>query len=143
VDKSAAKTTFTETPVFEVPPPIEVDAAEHTTTGHIFVETWQLALTLLSPLQSLQVWLKYFEFSKCFLYPLLTLKILLKLRGNCSSKISELERKEDIPLAIEPILLSLVHQSVTQQQATSGDLPMTTVETEFAPIQMAPKHGEG
>ena len=40
-DKQATETTFIEMSAFEVPPPIEVDAAEHTTTGHVFVETTQ------------------------------------------------------------------------------------------------------
>ena len=55
--------------------------------------------------------------------------------------ISEPEQEEDvIPSAIDPVLFSLVHQSVIQQHATLGDLPVTTVEKESAPsVQMAPE----
>ena len=47
--------------------------------------------------------------------------------------------------AIDPVLLSLVHHSVTQQQATLGvDLPITTVETKStSPIQTVQEQGEG
>ena len=45
---------------------------------------------------------------------------------------------------IDPVLLSLVHQSMTQQQATPRDLPETMVETESASsVQIAPEQGEG
>ena len=59
--------------------------------------------------------------------------------------ILEPEQEEGIaPPAIDPVLLSLVHQSITQQQATSGDLPVMTVETESAPsVQIAVEQSEG
>ena len=41
VDRPAAETALTETPTSEVPSSIEVDTAEHTTTGHVLIETIQ------------------------------------------------------------------------------------------------------
>ena len=56
--------------------------------------------------------------------------------------MSEPEQEEDVVLlAIDPVLLSLVYQSVTQQQGTLGDLPVMTVETESTPsVQIALEH---
>ena len=58
--------------------------------------------------------------------------------------ISEPEKeKEIVPSVIDPMLLSLVHQSIIQQHATSVNLLVMTVKTESAlPVQMASKHGE-
>jgi len=48
-----------------------------------------------------------------------------------SPTTSKPEQEEDIaPSVIDPVLLSLVHQSIIQQHATSEDLQVTTVETE-------------
>jgi len=50
----------------------------------------------------------------------------------------EPDQEEDVPSIIDPMFLSLVHQSMTQQQATLEDFPVITVETEpVSPIQMA------
>jgi len=57
---------------------------------------------------------------------------------------SKPKQEEDfVPPVIDPAWLSLVHQSVTQKQATLGDLPMKTVEMKFAPsVQIASEQGE-
>ena len=57
---------------------------------------------------------------------------------------SEPKQEEDVLLpVIDHVLLSLVHQSIIQQQATSRDLPVTTVETEHvSPVQMAPEQSK-
>jgi len=58
--------------------------------------------------------------------------------------IIEPKQEEDVvPSVIDPMLLSLVHQSIIQQHVTSGDLPVTTAETEpVSPIRMTPEQSE-
>ena len=101
----------------------------------------QLDLRLLSQSRSLQVMTEVFRIQQTFFIFVAKSKNFVEAPAEDAPQTKlEPDQEEDIaPPVIDPVLLSLVHQ----QQATSGDLPMMTVEKEpVSPIQMAPEQSK-
>ena len=76
--------------------------------------------------------MKCLEFNRCFLHLLLNQKKIAEAPAEVAPQTtSEPEQEEDVtPPVIDPVLLSLVHQSIVQQHAILGELPVMTVKTE-------------
>ena len=137
----------TETSALKFPFSAETDAAKHIVARRVSVEEATQGrgggsdvtiTTLISAGNNCSI----LNSANIFYICLLSSKSFVEAPAEITpSMILGPELEENLaPLVIGPVMLSLVHQTMTQQQATLGDLSVTTVEMEhIPPVQVAPK----